>query len=303
MQSKPDDTTRTRRSEAPNSIEIPPIVTQQDGTTPTDQSAVGYQSHLPAMTPGMSIGVATPAPLSSSVPENSGLGPGSPSADNHPGARVDRPGMDDYFLANPNRQSAESTGFARTPGVGEDTAIPDPSLPSPSVPEKDDKAKRTASRFGKKFQMSFPKKLGRTSTETAKPNAPENLKVEESDNPSDKEKDKVPDDTLCGVISEIRSKYEADLATDPEKELQSRITPSPANETPNLSLPQTTAVIIQEEWPSYSVHHDIYRGTIATVGQDADELEKMAPAWLARFLLTVSETGSKKTGNLGDILN
>ncbi|WEW60963.1 hypothetical protein PRK78_006451 [Emydomyces testavorans] len=288
LQTKMNNSMRIHRPEAPNSIEIPPIAIHTDdrATNPGSPTRGPWRTnefYSSAMTPGMSIGIATPAPLCTSAPDNAASNPASPSVDDHAGARVDRPGMDDYFLAGASRQSAESSGLnPKTPTATEETTIPEASPAFPSEPEKEEKAKRGGSLFGKKFQMPFPKKLGRTSME-AKPIVEE--KTEESENTFEKEKEKPTDDSFYGAIDEIRAKYEVDLAAEPGQELQSRIVASPENEAPSISLPPNTAIIIQEDGPGIAIAPDIYRGTVATVGRDADELEKVAPAWLGRLLL------------------
>ncbi|EEP80395.1 conserved hypothetical protein [Uncinocarpus reesii 1704] len=226
---------RLQRTDAPSSIDIPPIAIYASEPTalpgaPIKGPRTTNELHSTALTPGMSIGIATPAPLVTSAPENSLSSPTSQSTDQHPGTRVDRPGIDDYFLSKPNRQSGDSSALnAKTPAATEESNLADSSPALSAEPDKEEKTKRTGSLFGKKFQM-FPKKLGRTSTET-KPIAEEKTE-EASVNSSEKEKDKVPDETFYGVIESLRAK-----------------------------------------------------GTVSTIGQDADELEKVAPAWLGRLLL------------------
>jgi WD repeat-containing protein 48 len=170
----------------------------------------------------------------------------------------------------------------KTPVCQDDETQAGSQLQPGAEPEKEEKTKRSGSRFGKKFQMTFPKKLGRTSTET-KPAAEE--KAEESDKSSEKEK--VYDDNFGGVGDKMRSDYERYQTAHPSQPLQTLITPSQENETPTLNIPANTAIIIQEDSPESAVAADIYRGTVGTVGQDVDELGKVAPKWLADLLLRV----------------
>jgi WD repeat-containing protein 48 len=53
-----------------------------------------------------------------------------------------------------------------------------------------------------------------------------------------------------------------------------------------------TTVIIQEETSGGSA--DLYRGTVATVGEDASLIEERAPMWLGDLLLRVSFSLSQK---------
>ncbi|KAI2085485.1 hypothetical protein LOZ36_003993 [Ophidiomyces ophidiicola] len=261
------------RPEAPNRIEIPPIITS------TGRFVSGNDAHQ-VTTPGMSIGLATPAPFPSSVPENAATTPVRSSNDSHPEAKSVR----DYFFSSPSRRSAGSSDLnTRTRLSTEENPTPGFPRPVPPEPAKEEKAKRGGSIFGKKF-MTFPRKAGRTSTET-KRNVDEKHEEPEPVVEKEKEKEKVPDDTFQGAINELRAKYDGDLVEQTEEEPKSRITPSPENETPTLSLPATTAISIQEDGPSTAIALDVYRGTVGTVGQNADQLGKIAPSWLARLLL------------------
>lgn len=235
--------------------------------------------HHPA-TPGLSIGFVTPG-AQSSFSDN--LGNPSTSA---PG--IHGPGKDqfDYFASATNTHTIDSPDTnPKSPGPAEDESQSQLES-SPADMEKEDKpGKRSGSRFGKKFQMSFPKKLGRTSTET-KPIIEE--KIEEESDDKSSEKEKVYEENLGGVIQKMRSEYEDTLNEHPGQPLPSSITPSKENETPALSLPPNTAILIQEEHPESAVPADLYLGTVGTVGADADKLEKSIPKWLGEFLLRVS---------------
>lgn len=163
------------------------------------------------------------------------------------------------------------------------TANQDGTVQSPADGEKDEKVKEGKSLFGKKFRMNFPKTLGgRTSTDT-KP-AVVDEKAEESDKSSEKEEKHV-EDNLYGTIQKIRYSYTAQVHNNPSQYLQVGITPSLLNETPMLRHPPNTLVIIQEERPDSGGVADLYRGTVSSTGQDADQIEKSAPMWLGDLLL------------------
>ncbi|EXX72282.1 Duf1p [Rhizophagus irregularis DAOM 197198w] len=59
----------------------------------------------------------------------------------------------------------------------------------------------------------------------------------------------------------------------------------PANETPELQLPQHTTVIISEESHEASTSVDLYRGTVEDMERDAEIIEQKAPTWLIEFLI------------------
>ncbi|OJD19099.1 hypothetical protein AJ78_00885 [Emergomyces pasteurianus Ep9510] len=266
------------RPNAPDSIEIPTIIAQgvaEAGPSSATRSADGMY-HAP--TSGLSIGFATPGGRSS-FSDNFGNSPLTSASGVH-GASKDQP---DYFASATNAHTIDSPDpNPKSPGLAEDESQSQLGT-SPADTEKEDKpGKRSGSRFGKKFQMSFPKKLGRTSTET-KPIIEE--KVEEESDDKESEKEKVYDENLSGVIEKMRDEYEETLNERPGQPLASSITPSEETETPTLTLPPNTAILIQEEHPESAVPADLYRGTVGTVGTDADMLEKAAPKWLGEFLL------------------
>ncbi len=255
----------------------------------------GYDSFGSPTTPGFGIGFATsPGSLTASVlnpgnnnPNNMGTSPGE-SSDylmSHQSADVARSSMSDRssdYFSSPKAQttSAEPDKPLATPG-GEQT----PTATSASEPDKDER-KKSSSRFGKKFRMDFPKKLGRTSSE-AKPQIQEE-KVEEPEMTSVKE-EKVFENNLSGFIERVHHDYEEYLSGNPSQDLASAFAPSDKSETPFLEIPNRTVVFIQEESGDSVVATDIYRGTVENISQDREKLEKTMPLWLADLLLRVSE--------------
>lgn len=149
---------------------------------------------------------------------------------------------------------------------------------SPATSEKEKPSSSKRSRFGR----FFPKRLGRSSNE-AKP------AVEEKP-PSDKssEKEKVFGDSFKGVVDKIHSEYEEELAQHPEQGLETRIRPTSELDTPDLSIPGYTTVLIREENADSAAAADLYRGTVGTMAADTDKIRLAAPKWLGEFLLRVS---------------
>ncbi|KAF3483500.1 uncharacterized protein GIQ15_02824 [Arthroderma uncinatum] len=228
------------------------------------------------MTPGLSIGIGTPS-IISPFPELHNHNPG-PSM-NETTAGKEASGSSDYFSSATKRPSTDAPDSAVRPPSANEQSLPSAPLTTSPEPEREEKSKRGASLFGKKFQMTFPKKA-KISTET-KPIMEE--KAEESDKSSEKEKSF--DDNFRGVIEKIHADYGGYLAANPTKDIETLITPTPENEAPVLNIPPHTGILIQEENPDSAVAADLYRGTVGTVGQDIDIFEKAAPTWLADLLL------------------
>ena len=275
-----------RRTHAPPWIQLPDpqVQRQQNGEIHEDNiitpRANGY--HVPIMTPGLSIAVATPAGgpnyhlshLQNNLPtttEHANLEKHS-SQSSQPRTSIERP--KDYFTP------AASVHSPTTPGK-----LP-VSPASETAPQSPTDSKEGGSLFSKKFRMNmtFPKKLGRSSVEVKSPVVDE--KAEESDKSEDKE-EKQLEDNLLGIVQQIRYGYDEQLQHNPGQQPFSGIQPSLPNETPILQLPPRTTVIIQEDRPDSGGVADLYRGTVASVGHDTDLIEKTAPMWLGDLLLRV----------------
>ena len=70
--------------------------------------------------------------------------------------------------------------------------------------------------------------------------------------------------------------------------LRSAITPSSSDDTPVIHPSQDTTIIIAEQKVSVDGSMDLYRGSVASVGNDVDILEGIAPGWLGELLLLVN---------------
>lgn len=267
-----------QRAGAPTSIQLPPGGWSEIGASATTPRANGNSY---PMTPGLGIGVATPAPLNHlpGVPED--------------GAPLDK------LTSDTSRTSHERTGdyFSSAPlpsetkaaAITAETQHEEKPPKSPSDAEKETNGKDGNTLFGKKFRMGMSfgsKKLGRSaSTNTEKPVVVDEKVEDGSETSESGEKEKEVDDSFFGIVQKIRNEYEKALFENPEQKLESGITPSLANETPVLKPPPMTTVIIQEETSGGSA--DLYRGTVATVGEDASLIEERAPMWLGDLLLRV----------------
>ncbi|KUI73640.1 hypothetical protein VM1G_09491 [Cytospora mali] len=277
---KLNETVETRRAAAqarpPISITIPASRPEHVVGSPMTPRANGSQ-YVP-MTPTMGIGLATPG-LSGLMEETNPLDKKTSQASH---SHQDK---DDYFS-----NAIRSADGSQKPATSPTEQADDNAGKAENVKDKDkDKGdpKSPSTAFGKKFRMGMSfgtKKLGRSasSTATEKPAVTEE-KTAESESSSNHEPEKEFDDNFLGVIQKIQDEYEKQLAENPQKPVETKIVPSLPNETPVLRLPPGTKVIIQEETSGGSA--ELYRGTVETVGADADVIEKCAPQWLGDVLL------------------
>lgn len=242
----------------------------QGGATPRANGL-----HYPT-TPGMGIGVATPGALPSVAEDGNTLD-----------RKISRQSTDrqaDYFSSTTIQANPEPTVSTPAP-------VAEAAPPKSPIAEEKTNGKDASGLFGKKFKMgmgmSFKKGLGRSpSTVAEKPVVVEEKEETEPAEPAEKE----VDDNFNGVLQRIRIEYEKELVDEPNEPLETAITPSLPNETPVLRLPPLTTVIIQEETSGGS--KDLYRGTVGSVGKDAELIQQRAPMWLGDVLLRVSNAST-----------
>ncbi|KAK3684307.1 hypothetical protein B0T22DRAFT_501538 [Podospora appendiculata] len=285
-------------------ISIPPsAVWEQLESTSTTPRPNGF--HYPPMTPGMAIGSATPGPPMPSMLEGMAT-PLSPL--DKRSSHVSRPSVEkeDYFadaihspdLPGQVAKPAQTPGTDPRPSEDKPLKTPNENLKDKEKDkdkekekdkEKDkdkENGKTTGTHFGKKFRMNMSfggKKLGRSASSAAaeKPAVVDERAEEESESSSNHEKEF--EDNFYGVIQKIHSDYEKQLSDSPDTLIESQIRPSLPNDTPVLKLPAGTKVIIQEETSGGSA--ELYRGTVETVGADADIIERRGPRWLGEVVL------------------
>ena len=263
----------------------------EDDALITPRAANGIS--LPLATPGLAIGIATPHPGSTasgaSANQVTNL---EKTSSNQSQSRVSTDKPKDYFSTNPNVQTG-SDQQVRPSTPGEDSS--ETSTQSPVDGDKEDKPRESTSLFGKRFRMNFPKKLGRTSAEVKPPAVDE--KAEESDKSEEKE-ERLIEDNFLGTIQRLRYEYEENLHNHPLQPLLSGIHPSSSSETPLLEPPPNTTIIIQEDRPDSGGVTDLYRGTVRSVGHDAESVEKNGPMWLGDLLLRVPYPSRKPKSRL-----
>jgi len=262
------------------SIPIPAISGQSWNSPIATPRASGLSL---STTPGFGIGVATPAVHLPGVPEKVATPMGS--ADKR-SSQASQSG-EDYFSSGIS--SADAPYKTATTPATEPQVAETPKSPVETKEKEKDGPKSPSTPFGKKFRMGMSfgsKKTGRSASgNTEKPVVVEE-KPEENKSESSSNHEKEVDDNFGGVIQKIRNEYDKHLLENPDQLVETRITPSLPNETPVLKLPSGTKVIIQEETSGGSA--DVYRGTVMTVGADADIIEEKAPMWLGEVLLMVS---------------
>ncbi len=282
----PEQSSRSIRENAPPQIQLPSSLSEQHNGDIYDDTKANSRT-ANGVTPGLSIGMATPYLGHTS---HSTHAPGNLLAMAEEGVvlekRQSHQNQDktptetpaDYFSNNPRRLSENQYKVPVTPSEAPLEAASQSTVDL----DKEEKTKEGTTLFGKKFRMNFPRKLGRSSTE-AKPVIPDR-KSEESDKSEGKE-DKVLEDNFLGAVQKIRQQYDEQLQNHPDRRIPTGMSPSLPNETPLLRPPPYTAIIIQEDRPDSGGVADLYRGTVSSLGQDADLIEKTAPMWLGDLLL------------------
>lgn len=267
-----------------NTIQIPPPGSNWEQAVDSPYTPRASGTQYPPMTPGgMGIGLATP--ILPGVREENVL-PGSPY--DRRTSTAGRP-SEDYFSNGISSASGSQAAKTATTPAAEQT---EEKTKSEDGKDKEKDKEKDASEgkslaFGKKFRMGMSfgaKKLGRSAsaTTTEKP-AVVDEKAGESESSSNHEPEKEYDDNFYGVVQKIQDEYEKQLAESPDKPVETKITPSLPNETPVLKIPPGTKIMIQEETSGGSA--ELYRGTVESVGLDADLIEKCAPQWLGEVLL------------------
>jgi len=234
-------------------------------------------------TPVMAIGAATPGPgslpgtLPPTAEEDSEVDKGTAKHSQPAGGTEP---SNDYFSSTAHAQSEASSESNKIQGTPGEMGGP------MSMPTSPTEERRKGTIFGKKFPMTFPKMLVRTSVEVKPPVAVEEKSDSGSHKSSEKE-EKIIEDNFFGVIQKIRQDYEDQLESKPDQPIATKITPSMPLETPVLKPPPHTTIIIQEDNPESGGLADQYRGEVSELGKEADTLEKIAPTWLGELLLKV----------------
>ncbi|KAK9451855.1 uncharacterized protein V1518DRAFT_436369 [Limtongia smithiae] len=227
----------------------------------------GTTMQLP--TPGLAIGLATPAPT---------YNPANPPHNGELTSPMNGPGVTDYFSSALSSTTTNTTLTSAAPEMPPQQDLSDSEGGNDALSTSNSLMGRLRS-FGKGRLVRTAssdikadgKSDGASSSETPALSTVEEGKAEPS-----------YDDTLRGVIDKVRSEYDTSNAF-----ISSGYAVSPANETPILNIPRDTAIIISEQRADAGGLVDVYRGTVSSCGtnEDVETLESVAPGWLAEFLL------------------
>ena len=288
-----------QQNDLPGRISLPPSNVQAAGSTSSSVTTPRAINGEHPRTPALPIGLASPGALSptqsaSTTGQTGRADDGSTleSSQSRTSMPPSTPARSsDYFASKPAADPSETPRPAITPGPEPQSAQTPASNPTSPVPDEKDEKKKSGL-FGKKFRMDLSKTLGRKSADVkqlqATASAEETKPEEASDKSSEKgDENKTIEDNFFGVIQRIRQDYKDQMAGQPDRPLNIGIMPSLPIETPILTPPPRTMVIIQEDDPEAGGVVDLYRGEIGNFGHDADVLEKTAPTWLGELLLRV----------------
>ncbi|KAH7080368.1 hypothetical protein BKA63DRAFT_531305 [Paraphoma chrysanthemicola] len=279
----------------PTNIQLPAMDINgwnEASSGPTSATTIKAKNgtHVPH-TPGLAIGLATPMAHPGSAGRNSQhnayLTPTTEEGSQLEKTQTQRSSTHepDYFGQVTSATNGTTNGDAKPAAATEgSTESKEEAVSSPT--EADTPAKKGKGMFGKKFNMSFNMKKFSTGTAIAEPAKPAAVdeKAEDSDSHSTKTDEKTVEENFYGALQRIRQGYEEQLAAGATK-LETQIAPSLPNDTPVLKPPSNTTILIQEDRPEAGGVADLFEGTVSSLGQQADLIEKAAPMWLAEVLL------------------
>lgn len=310
------------RENAGSSVETPKP--QMNGWHSSPSAAQSTTTLIPGMngtarvplTPGLNIGLATPAissptslaRTSSQIPPTGEEGAPLEQIITSQSQRKSGDRATDYFSTSriPNGDLATPAGTsqaATTPGEpGE------PQTPTAEGLSKDGVTPGKEGLFGKKFRMNMSfsgmKKMGRTQTNDktalADEKERESQEIESDSRSSETSNSRVVEDTFLGTIQKIHLAYEDSLNQQTQQqaahenglpveakkiELATILTPSLPSEAPILRPPLNTTILIQEDRPEAGGVSDLFEGTVGQLAEMCDQVEKAAPMWLGEVLL------------------
>lgn len=254
-----------------------------------------HQARFP-VTPGLGINMATPLlpPMPPLAPFDGP--PLSPQPDNLQAVQYK-----DYFSL-PN--VLQVTGPALQSEVGQESKPATPVEP-PKSPLGDELASKFRTRFRANINSTI-KKLGRGPSLDKE--RTENDMHEGSDCKAEPATDdeqrstglvaqvssqNMIEDNMYGTLQMLRLNYEDHIrqALQEAQEqlskprLRSLITPPGPPEMPTIHIPNDTTILIQEDRPEAGGVVDLFKGTVATLGDSLEQIEKAAPRWLGDVLL------------------
>jgi WD repeat-containing protein 48 len=293
-------------------------------STPNSQGSAstvranGYRR--PIATPGLAIGLATPGLTLPPTPNPNSLAPVHENGSDPSSTRTSsEEKQTDYFTQplsssnaavtpNPNAANGQAApalltpSIPLTPSTSRRSHEQQPALapPTPSEGETGSPNLEKSGLFGKIRGMKImPKGLKKSATAATTPLPTTEEAPQEELPPVDEKSDK---DLFLHALQQVRATYEKQAADEhfalttsegettlPANTVQTMISPSLVNETPHLKLPPHMVILLQEETRSASGIgmglKDLWEGTVSSTARDADQLERVAPSWLATLLL------------------
>jgi WD repeat-containing protein 48 len=306
----------SQKAAIPGPIKIPqPMMTSWLDTSSTPNSAStlkpanGYKF---PQTPGLAIGFATPGPIPPMPP----LLPVDETAQHESNSSRDSSERHstDYFNAKPPTGTAPVTPGPMTPGpmtqgvngtLPSEHATPTPLPPASPEPDPTTTSPEKTGLFSKKFmRMNLIPKSLKKAEKPAEPKTPApQEQTSDNDSRNSQAQEKPEEESFLGSVVRARQLYDdqsrqsserengvlsvatANSENEPPRIAATSISPSLPNETPVLKPPGQTIILIQEDNVDSGGVADLWEGTVATVGRDADIVERVAPAWLADVLL------------------
>ncbi|KAF8533140.1 hypothetical protein BDD12DRAFT_866837 [Trichophaea hybrida] len=271
LEKQREDRERLRKT---NELTLPVDMGGRTVITPTVKPTISGYSLFPH-TPGLGIGIApnVNTPFISTPWEDS---------NNKFTSSIDRQ-SGDYFSTGSGTYNGPVKNGASTLVQANEEAFGTPSTDK-------EKEEKDSSLFGNLKWRSFgAKKLGRSASTDIVPKSPlpttDDKTAEQVMFGEPSNKLAPCEETLAGVVRRIRMIYDSQDRDVPGEPIISVISPSLPQETPILKLQCSTTIIVQEDNPDSGGVADLYRGTVGCVGEDADLLEKVAPAWLGELIL------------------
>ncbi|OZJ05112.1 hypothetical protein BZG36_01381 [Bifiguratus adelaidae] len=253
-------------------------------------------------TPGamLNIGLATPAIPPPSHSSSSSNVPGLSTIPQSPNGTAPTPQQigtsamshspSDYFSNHHHGGGSHNTTYSTDPtppgtanGTPKAIQIPPPAATLPSGP-----LTPNASIMGRLKHFGTRAKLNRNVSSEGKLDGAKTANDQEAGPSPNIPATNTGDEEGKGEIND-GGKTDAEKAIVgldiPQAPTEPEFSPPPATEVPLLQLPEKTTVIISEESPEASASVDVYRGTVASVGEDSRSIDEAAPSWLLSYLL------------------
>lgn len=157
---------------------------------------------------------------------------------------------------------------------------------SPSESDATASQKSGGSSFSKRLKASFSaRKVAKTtSLETPKAAIQEEERSgDEASSKSSQAGDKTYEDSFKGYLEKLRAEYLT--LSKAGQAVPTLLAPSLPSDTPMITIPSNTVVVVQEDRPESGGVVDLFEGEIGALAQHVDTIEHVAPVWLAEALL------------------